>query len=151
MIVDKLNNVDLYKGLSSDIYEGLKFLRNATANINIGVHYINENVNAIVSEYETIESFERGYEAHLKVIDIQYPVIGVERIKWSPIDEMNINIPYDLDKDRTFYKDPSIQGTHVDIGNGFFAIMYPMDGHSPQHYINTPEVIKKITVKVSIK
>lgn len=24
------------------------------------------------------------------------------------------------------------------------------DGHSPQHYINKPEVIRKITIKVSI-
>ena len=32
-------------------------------------------------------------------------------------ENMNINIPYDESKDRTFFKDPSKQGTYVDIGN----------------------------------
>jgi YhcH/YjgK/YiaL family protein len=63
---------------------------------------------------------------------------------------MNVNIPYEEENDRTFYKDPIAQGTHVDIGNGIFAIMFPEDGHSPQHFISHPELIKKATVKVSI-
>ena len=150
MIVDKITNIELYKGLSADIYIGLEFLSTVSPDIKLDTYIINENVKAIVSEYETIETFIRGYEAHTHVIDIQYPIIGVERVKWSPIDEMTINIPYDTEKDRAFYTNPSKQGTHVDIGNGIFAIMYPKDGHSPQHYINTSELIKKITVKVSI-
>ncbi|WP_153798941.1 YhcH/YjgK/YiaL family protein [Foetidibacter luteolus] len=150
MILDSLKNIDVYKGVSPDIYAGLQFLQAATPDIELGEYPINENVKAIVSEYETIECFERGYEAHLHVIDIQYPVIGQERVKWSPIEGMNINIPYDEKKDRTFYKDPLPEGTHVDIGKGIFAIMFPQDGHSPQHYISKPERIKKITIKVSI-
>jgi len=63
---------------------------------------------------------------------------------------MEVNIPYDPIKDRTFYKSPSLQGTHVDIGNGVFAIMFPKDGHSPQHYIKSSALIKKITVKIAI-
>ena len=39
---------------------------------------------------------------------------------------------------------------NVDIGNGIFAIMFPYDGHSPQHFIIKPELIKKITIKISI-
>ena len=61
-----------------------------------------------------------------------------------------MNIPYDHVKDRTFFKDPSLQGTHVDIGNGIFAIMFPEDGHGPQHKVRVKEIIKKITIKVSI-
>ena len=150
MILDQLKNIDLYKGISADIYAGLKFLQSAESNIELGTYVINDNVKAIVSEYETVESFTRGYEAHQHVIDIQYPIIGMERVKWSPIENMSINIPYDESKDRTFYKDPSPQGTHVDIGNGIFAIMFPEDGHGPQHYVDQPQLIKKITIKVAI-
>ena len=71
-------------------------------------------------------------------------------MKWSPIEGMEVNIPYDAEKDRTFYKSPHKQGTHVDIGNGIFAIMFPEDGHGPQHYVGKPELIKKLTIKVSI-
>lgn len=150
MIIDKLSNIDTYKGVSSDIYEGLKFLAKAKESIEPGTYIINEKVKALVTEYNTMEVFERGYEGHKHVIDIQYPIRGLERVKWSPIDEMDINIPYEVANDRTFYKNPHPQGTHVDIGNGVFAIMFPQDGHSPQLFVNKPEFIKKITIKVSI-
>ena len=149
MIVDTLKNAHVYKNISDDIFSGLVFLQKATPEIEIGEYPINNNVKAIVSEYETIKLFERGYEAHKHLIDIQYPIKGIERVKWSPIEGMQVNIPYEEKKDRTFYKSPSQQGTHVDIGNGIFAIMFPEDGHSPQHYVNKPEFIKKITIKIS--
>lgn len=150
MVVDILKNIEIYKGLSQDIYAGLIFLSEAKADIELGVYPINDNVKAIVSSYETVDIFERGYESHKHVIDIQYPIIGLERVKWSPIEGMNVNIPYDESKDRTFFKDPSPQGTHVDIGNGIFAIMFPEDGHGPQHMVGEKKEIKKITIKVSI-
>ena len=150
MVVDTLKNIEQYKGLSPDIYAGLKFLAEAKPDIELGVYPINDNVKAIVSSYETVDVFERGYESHKHVIDIQYPIKGLERVKWSPIAGMNVNIPYDEAKDRTFFKDPSSQGTHVDIGNGIFAIMFPEDGHGPQHKVGEKEIIKKITIKVSI-
>ncbi len=150
MIIDQLKNINIYKDLSSDIFEGLLFISNTTPDIELGEYQINSNVKAIVSEYETIKDFARGYEAHKHVIDIQYPIIGVERVKWSPIEGMKVNIPYDNIKDRTFYKEPSHKGIHIDIGEGIFAIMFPEDGHSPQHYVEKPELIKKITVKISI-
>ena len=150
MIVDTLNNFEFYKSISLNIYLGLKFLVEAAPEIGIGLYEINHNVKAIVSEYKTIEVFERGFEAHKNVIDIQYPIIGMERVKWAPIEEMDINIPYDSNNDRTFYKNPTIQNTYIDIGNRIFAIMFPNDGHSPQHYVVKPELIKKITIKVKI-
>jgi len=149
MILDSLKNIDTYKEISQDIYAGLKFILNAKPDIELGEYQISPNVKAIVSEYMTVECFERGFEAHKHVIDIQYPIIGQERVKWSPIDKMNINIPYDEIRDRTFFKDPT-QNTYIDIGNGIFGIMFPSDGHSPQHYVKAPELIKKITIKVTI-
>ena len=150
MILDSLKNIETYKGISTDIYAGLKFLSEANPGINPGTYIINKNTKAIVSEYDTVAVFERGYEAHKNVIDIQYPIIGLEKVKWSPIEGMVVNMPYDELKDRTFFKEPSKQGTSVVIGNGIFAIMFPQDGHSPQHYIEKPEFIKKITIKISI-
>lgn len=150
MIVDCLKNLEIYKGISEDIYDGLLFLSNTTADIEVGIYIINANTKAIVSEYLTLETFERGYEAHMHVIDIQYPIRGIERVKWSPIDEMCVNIPYDENKDRTFFINPSAQGAEVIIGNSIFAIMFPNDGHSPQHFVCESELIKKITIKVSI-
>jgi biofilm protein TabA len=150
MILDQIGNIELYKNFSKTIYAGLQFIASSTPDIALGIYEICDGVTALVTEYETLEVFERGYEAHRHVIDIQYPIIGLERVKWSPIEGMDINIPYDPVKDRTFYKNPSPQGTMVDVGQGIFAIMFPQDGHGPQHFIDEPEIIKKITVKVTI-
>lgn len=150
MVLDQIKNIEIYKTLSPDIYAGLQFLANTQPDIELGTYVINERVKAIVSSYPTVERFERGYEAHKHAIDIQFPIIGRERVKWSPIEEMDVNIPYDEEKDRTFYKNPSLYGCEVIIGAGVFAIMFPEDGHSPQHWVGKSEVIKKITIKVSI-
>lgn len=150
MIVDSIMNIDTYKDLSPDIYAGLKFIRDAKTTLELGVYPILKNVKAIVSEYETVECFVKGYESHKHVIDIQYPIYGLERVKWSPINEMEVNIPYDQAMDVAYFSKPLVQGLSVDIGNGIFAIMFPTDGHSPQHFIDMPSKIKKITIKVSI-
>lgn len=151
MIVDSITNIDIYKNISPDIYAGLVYLRDMDKSIPLGTYPINDNVYVLISEYETVEVFERGFEAHRHVIDIQYPIRGLERVKWSHIVGMDVNIPYEQENDRTFYKNPHPQATHVDIGNGIFAIMFPEDGHGPQHYVGKPELIKKATVKVAIK
>jgi len=148
MIIDSLKNINFYKNISEDIYQGLIFLNNASENIKLGEYIINNKVKAIVTEYETGLDIEQIYEAHQNVIDIQYPIIGLERVKWSPISEMNIRTPYDIKNDVTFYTKPHKQGSHVDIGNGFFTIMFPQDGHNPQLFIDNPQIIKKITIKI---
>jgi len=149
MIYDSLKNAKIYYGIHPNIKVGLKYLENLSPDIEVGEYIINENVKAIVSEYQTVEVFERGFEAHKNVIDIQFPIIGRERIKWSYSEGMEVNIPYDESKDRIFYKN-SKWSTHVDIGDGFFAIMFPNDAHSPQHFIDKPELIKKVTIKVKL-
>jgi len=147
MIYDSIKNARIYYGIHPNIETGLKYLEQLTSDIEIGEYIINDDVKAIVSEYETVAVFERGFEAHKNVIDIQFPIIGRERIKWSFAQGMDINIPYDESKDRTFYKN-SKYSTHVDIGEGFFAIMFPDDAHGPQHFVEKPEIIKKVTLKV---
>ncbi len=147
MIYDSIKNAKIYYGVHPNIEAGLKYLEQLTSDIEVGEYKINDDVKAIVSEYETVAVFERGFEAHKNVIDIQFPIIGRERIKWSFAEGMDINIPYDESKDRTFYKN-SNYSTHVDIGEGFFAIMFPDDAHGPQHFVEKPELIKKVTLKV---
>ena len=48
---------------------------------------------------------------------------------------MEVKIPYDTYKDRTFFKSPSPLGTNIDIGNGIFAIMFHQDGHGPNNLL----------------
>ena len=94
MIYDTLNNIVFYKGLSPDIYEGLKFLHQVTPDIAVGTYQLTPNVKAIVSEYTTMEVNENGYEAHRRNIDIQYLLKGNEKIAYLPVEELSETKPY---------------------------------------------------------
>jgi len=149
MILDTFSNIALYKGLSKDIFTGLNFLKNVKLDISFGVHTINSNLIAIVEEYKTINQNDFDFESHKKVVDIQYPIIGKERILWSPIKDMEIKTSYNSEKDCSFFNNPLNQPTQIDIGNDTFAIFFENDCHSPKHCIDSPKIIKKITIKVS--
>jgi biofilm protein TabA len=148
MIIDSLNNIEFYKNLLPDIYAGLSFIKSAKPDIPVGEYQISPRAKAIVSEYETVSDFKYGYEAHKKMIDIQYPIVGEERIKWTPIECAPVTTPYDEEKDRTFNARSKGPILDVDIGGGIFAVMFPADAHGPQHFVTRSMPIRKITIKV---
>ena len=151
MIYDTLNNIAFYKGLSPDIYEGLKFLQQVKPDIAVGTYQLTPNVKAIVSEYTTKEVNENGYEAHHQNIDIQYLLKGKEIIACLPVKELSETKPYNKETDAAFYNAVSdFSPSTLALRPGYFAIFFPQDGHMPQLCINEPEMVKKVVVKVRI-
>lgn len=150
MVYDNLNNIEIYKGLSADIYEGLLFLKNADPKIANGVYQINPRVKAIVSEYETMLVNEYGYEAHKRFIDIQCNMKGIEKVCCMPIERLREVKSYDSAIEAAFYTAEE-KPQEMIIGNGYFAIYYPQDGHMPQLCVEEPMLVKKIVVKVEIQ
>lgn len=149
MIFDHLTNIFTYKSLSPDIYEGLLFLQQVSPDIAPGTYQINPRVKAIVSEYETKVKNEVGYEAHRKNIDIQYLLKSEERIACLPVEKLKETKPYSEEKDAAFFT-ASIQPQEMTIGDGYFAIFFPQDGHMPQLCVGKTMMVKKIVVKVEI-
>ena len=150
MIFDKLDNIELYKGLSETIYEGLKFLKQANSSLAVGTYQICSGVRAIVSEYDTKTNNEYGFEAHKQYIDIQGLLFGEERVACMPIEKLKEIKAYNKELDAAFYStDEQLQ--EMTIGNGFFAIFYPQDGHMPQLCVKTPIKVKKVVVKIKIE
>ena len=150
MIYDKLTNMSFYKGLSTDIYAGLLFLNAVTKDLENGVYIVNPNVKAIVSEYITKEVNEYGYEAHREYIDIQYLISGEEKILFLPLEYLKETKSYNAEQDAAFYEKATINPQEILIGNGYFAILFPQDGHMPQLCVNKLENVKKVVVKVKI-
>ena len=149
MIYDNLSNIDIYKGLSNDIYEGLAFLKQVTSDIEHGTYQLNPHVKAIVSEYETKRVTEYGYEAHKRFIDIQCNLKGTEKVCCLPIERLRETKPYDSEIEAAFYTTDE-EPQEMVIGNGYFAIFFPQDGHMPQLCVDEPQMVKKIVVKVEI-
>ena len=149
MVYDKIDNIETYKGLSEDIYEGLKFLKNATPDLACGVHEINPRVKAIVSEYETKPVNENGYEAHKKFIDIQYLLRGTEKNCCLPLERLKETKPYKEEIDAAFYE-AEVPVQELLLGEGYFAIYWPQDGHMPCLRADGGETVKKVVVKVEL-
>lgn len=149
MIYDNLQNIELYKGLSADIYEGLLFLKNTDPNFAKDEYQINPRVKAMVSEYETKKVNEYGYEAHRRFIDIQCVLEGEEKICCLPIQKLKETKAYSEVIDATFYTADN-KPQEIVIGNGYFAIFYPQDGHMPSLSVDEPKMVKKVVVKVEI-
>ena len=88
---------------------------------------------------------------HCKHLDIHYVLAGREKIKWSPIDGLQIVKPYDENNDAIFCrgKEPSCDFV---LQDDKIAVMFPYDGHSCQHIVGKEsDEIKKVVVKILIK
>ena len=150
MIYDKLDNIETYEGISPDILLGLKWLRDVNPDIANGVYEINPRVKAIVSEYTTKEINGNGYEAHREFVDIQYLISGEEVVNSLPLEYLNELRAYNKESDAAFYVETGIKPQELLLGNGFFAILFPQDGHMPCLCTNEPVKVKKVVVKVHI-
>ena len=150
MVYDKIDSIETYKGLSADIFEGLKFLKQVIPNMKSGAYDINPRVKAIVSEYETKIVNEFGYEAHRDNIDIQYLVCGEEVINSLPLEYLKETKPYNKEIDAAFYEEVEVKPQELQLGNGYFAILFPQDGHMPQLSVDMPKKVKKVVLKVKV-
>lgn len=146
MVYDNIKNIELYRGLSEDIYAGLKFLSSVDSSIGNGVHMISENVKAIVSEYETKPVNPNGFEAHREYLDIQYLISGNEIIKCKPIEGLCVTKEYDAENDYLLLSDKVNNTLDCLLGDGYFTLLYPDDAHEPQLCVGNPMKVKKIVI-----
>ena len=149
MIYDHIKNISFYKGLSPELDVGLEFIGKVSKPIPNGVSFLQHDVKLIVSEYATKLKNENGYEAHRKYVDIQFPIDGLESVKCCPIDLLEATTEYNVENDYVLFADKA--GSTLTIGNGYFLVLFPYDGHMPQLCVEKPGNIKKITLKVPIK
>lgn len=150
MIYDKIDNFGSYAGVSEDIRIGLEYLCDITPDIEKGIYELSPRVKAIVSEYTTKEENEYGFEAHRDYIDIQYLVSGSEKICYLPLEYLKETKPYNKEIDAAFYVENEYKPQELLLGNGYFSILFPQDGHMPQLYVDKPVPVKKVVVKVKI-
>ena len=110
---------------------------------------LNPRVKVIVSEYETKKENKYGFEAHKLFVDIQYLIQGIERIACLPIKRLKETKPYGAEVEAAFYT-ANEKPQEMVIGNGYFAIFFPQDGHMPQLCVDEPQRVKKIVLKVEV-
>lgn len=148
MIYDSIINLGLYSGISDDIQRGLEYLHDLNPAVENGIYELSSRVKVIVSEYYTKEENVYGYEAHREYIDIQYLICGSEKIRYLPIEYLKKTKPYNKELDAAFYVEDLLKPQELLLGNGYFAVLFPQDGHMPQLCVDKPNTVKKVVIKV---
>ena len=150
MIYDKIDNLETYSCLSKNIQIGLEYIRMIKPNVEKGVHELSPYIKAIISEYNTTEENENGYEAHRDYIDIQYLIRGTEKVCCLPLEYPKETKKYKAETDAAFYKENGVMPQELLLGNGYFAIFFPQDGHKPCLSVKESIGVKKVVIKVKI-
>lgn len=150
VIVDTLHNIGIYKAISMELAEAICFVESVEEDVPLGTYRVSKNVSAIVSEYMTKQDDEGRWEAHRKMIDIQYPLKGKEKVIWAPLPVMKENSEYNSAKDVTYYSSPG-RGVELILGAKTFAIFFTGDAHKPSLAVDgRQEYVKKLTMKVRV-
>lgn len=150
MIVDKIENAQLYKGIHPGIQKALNYIENTNfQELPYGRHEIEgDSVFVIFKEYQTKKVDGNLLESHRQYIDVQYIVEGVEQMgvtmranqqpkkEYDAVDDyMLFDVPYDM----------------ITVKKGMFAIFFPDDIHMPDMTTGEPSKVKKAVIKVKIQ
>lgn len=149
MIIDQLENSRLYAAINVRLAVALSYIQNYDlAKLEIGRHLILEDdIFALVSEYETKEADDSKWETHRQYADIQLLISGEEKIGCASPKDMKVNTPYNPEKDIEFYDG---KGDYVILRPGNFAVLFPSDAHLPGVAVNESLKVKKVVIKVRL-
>jgi YhcH/YjgK/YiaL family protein len=148
MVIDKIENYRLYSKLTKRLAKGFEFIIDTDlVAIEPGKYQIeNDDIFAIVQEYDTKEVKDSVLEGHHKYIDIQYIIQGVELMGFTPLTNQVI-VEEDLEKDYTFYEGDT---SFLRVEEGMFTLFFPEDLHRPGVKADKISKVKKVVVKVKI-
>jgi len=147
MILDTLENAELYYGVNPYFKKAFEFLKTVKPNgVGTTVEIDGDKVYAMI--IKTVGEGREGaeLELHRKFIDIQYCVEGLHDFGWKPASDcVKVTKEFDESDDYGFYGDePDVW---VPVKAGTFAVFFPEDAHTPK---GGKGPLHKILVKVAI-
>ena len=138
------------KTLYEKITEALEFIKNLDKNsLTPGITEVNDEFYYNYLEYETKEPTNTIYEAHKNYVDIQYIVEGQEKVDVSFEEYMELDTPYDTEKDIMFFKEPQEHFSRI-LGPDEYVIVLPYELHKPGQKVGENCNVKKIVGKVKL-
>ena len=149
MIVDKIENANLYKNLGDRIQKSFNYIKETDLKkLHPGRYDIDgDNIFALISEYHTKTESEGKLEAHKKYIDVQYIIEGEELMGYSPLSDQSVLEPYKEENDIIFYKGEKV---FIKVTEGMFAIFFPEDVHMPGIQVEKKSPVRKLVIKVKV-
>ena len=147
MIIDNLENISMYRIIPDHV---IKFIKSLKVDTNTGKVQLLDNDYANIEIYNTKIIEDAKFEAHNNYIDIQILLEGRERIYYTSVDKLDIDIPYDSDKDIKFFKNSVNNNDFITLNGRNFVMIFPHEAHAPQVADSNIQEVKKVVVKVKL-
>ncbi|WP_338670108.1 YhcH/YjgK/YiaL family protein [Pseudodesulfovibrio methanolicus] len=147
MILDVLDNADLYADLNPRFPTAFAFLRRPDlADLPVGRIDMEDGLYAVVAKGPGRKPEEALIETHDQYIDLAYVIAGTDTIGWKARRDLGPAVEAsDPRADVAFYRD---RPTHwAEVLPGMIAAYFPQDAHMPM--ISNAE-IHKIIMKVRV-
>ena len=150
MIVDRLSNWRRYTGLE-ELRPAFEWLdRHAGETLPEGRLDIDgDRLFALPQSYAPKPVEGARFESHRRYADVQYIAGGAEMIGYAPTDTLELEAPYDPEKDIAFFAQPA-RYTPIALPAGCFAVFYPEDAHMPCCRLDSDAPIRKVVMKVKL-
>lgn len=103
---------------------------------------------AKVDTYTTRNVEDTRYEAHKEYADIQYIISGEERISVQPLKRVSLAVPYNKERDISFYT--SVTNCFFLADRTSYFIFFPENAHRPCLKVTNNSRVKKIVIKVKL-
>jgi YhcH/YjgK/YiaL family protein len=152
MILDQIENAELYRSLGPEIALALDYMATTDFSKMANGRYEvdGDRVFAVISRYVPRPVEQIKWEGHRRHVDIQYLVVGGERIGYAPLsDRWPVTMPYDDAKDAYLL---DAQGDLFTVRDGGFTILGPRDVHAPSLALAQPEPgeVLKVVMKCRV-
>ncbi len=147
MIVDKIENLNLYLNLEDGVVKALNYIaKKKFSTMEVGKYELDgDKLFAIVNDYKTKSIEGAESEVHEQYIDVQFIVSGEESIGYAPLNNQKPTVEYNADSDVAFYNE---KVSLVNMKTGMFAIFYPTDIHMPGIVTDKSVDVRKVVVKI---
>lgn len=147
MIIDKMDNILLYKSMVPNLEVGL----NAIKQLEVFEEgkYSFEGGFYMIQKGETKSLEEGTFEAHRKYIDIQIVVDGSEEIAWADIKDLTTVIEYDDTKDAERFEGD--KSHNILVSKDMFYIAFPHDAHRATGHTKEKHSYTKIVMKLPVE
>lgn len=147
MILDKIENIELYRNLGVGFQKAIEFIqKNEIMNLSDGRYDLGEGLYFMKQHYTTCPPKKGKWEVHRKYIDLQLILEGKEQMGYAPVSQMIPGEPYDAERDLQFFQG---DGNLFAISKGFFCIFFPSDAHMPGVCENDSKVWK-LVIKIPV-
>ena len=131
MIIDKIENLKMYRGINPLFDEVIRFIQeHDLKTLENGKHFIKDgHLFVNIQDAQSKTEDEAVIEYHKKMIDIQIPLNMPETYGYTPVEDLPA-VDFNVEKDIAKVPGVKVQ-SYVTANPGEFVMFFPQDGHAP--------------------